>query len=452
MKKILLASATVALLLGGSACSTDYDIYPDDMSKVLMFKDSGGRTLTVYSTQDEAPATVVVLKGGVAPEQSVTATVRAMSQEEFNEYAANAGVAYSYLPSNCYTLGENGVANLSFAGGEGYKTIDVNLDVKAIGAYLEANPNLTLAPAVPLVLECADAKIGENDNKVFLAPDYRVPTISFVGGSVELPDGANSASLELGLPFESQWEITCKVAVDPTALDEYNEANGTSYGLMPAGSYSGVQDVVLPVGEETVPLDITLDLAKTGFRTALPLRITGISLDGFELVDETAVITTDNASSYKLNLTADMLSTNDVVAGDGGGLPSLIDGNLGNWFHSSWSSFQRDDKFGSYVQYDLKSPVQSVGFDITTRPNNSAGIPKRVELYGWDGNDWVLFSNSSSYGALLTAGSQTASFGAFQAPFKFQKFRFCVKESANGVLMGVSSAYWNAAEIVVYGL
>ncbi len=453
MKKILLASATVALLLAGSACSNNYDLYPDEMAKVLMIKDSGTRSVTVYSAQDKVPVTLTVLKGGVSPEQPSTATVRAMTQAEFDEYAAESGLAYSFLPSNCYSIGDGSATSVTFNGGEGYQNVTVDLDVKAIGAYLEANPGLVLAPAVPLVLEATDgSKVSDTDHMLFLVPDYRIPTIGFVETEPVLLNGETSYTFDLGLPFESQWDIECKVEVDADALAELNDAYGTSYGLMPSNAYSGVGSVTLNVGEQTTQLTINIDNAKAGFRTALPLRITALSLDGFVLENASALLAVDNAASYKLALTADMLYTNDVVAGDGGGLPSLIDGNLGNWFHSSWASFVRDDTFGSYVGYKLKSPVQSVGFDVTTRPNNSAGIPTRVELYALDSNgNWQLFANSSSFGKVLTAGSQTGSFGSFQCDFPFTEFRFCVKESKNGVLMGTSAAYWNAAEIVVYG-
>ena len=450
MKKILLASATVALLLGGSACSTDYDIYPDDMSKVLMFKDSGGRSVTVYSAQDQVPAKIVVLKGGVAPEQSVTATVRAMSQEEFNEYAANAGVAYSYLPSNCYTLGENGVANVSFAGGEGYKTVDVKFDVKAVGAYLEANPNLALAPAVPLVLECADGKVSENDNKVFITPEYRIPTIGFTTGGIQgynLNDNDES-SIEINLPIENQWNIGIKVEVDPTLVNDYNTLNGTNFTMMPANGYELPGVVTMPEGENTVNAVVKINRDNISLFDMLPLRITQVDVDGIEVDGSSSTV----LLSSRLTLTVDMLSTNDVVTGDGGGLASLIDGDYGNWFHSSWSSFQRDDVYGSYVEYNLPTTVQTVGFDITTRPGNGIGIPTNVQLYADDNGSWTLFSDSEKYGEVLTTGGQTAYVGPFQAPKKFNKFRFCVKKSKNGVLMGMSAAYWNASEIVVYGL
>ena len=104
MKKFYIASCLVALMLAGVSCSNEYDIYPEEYSKVVMIKDAGAHELTVYSTAESVEYPVTVLKGGYKVDDSMTATLRAMTQEEFDEYISETGSPYTYLPQNCYRI------------------------------------------------------------------------------------------------------------------------------------------------------------------------------------------------------------------------------------------------------------------------------------------------------------------------------------------------------------
>lgn len=456
MKSIYLASASLALLLAGASCSEKYDIYPEEYSKVMMFKDSGAHDFTVYSPHSVAAFPISVMKGGWNPDATSGAKVRVMTEEEFNDWLLESGAGYSYLPNNCYSFTESGQTlelPLEFKGGEGYKTLALNVFPPALGEFLETYTEASRTPVIPLVLEGSDGLIDANGNEMFIIPEYKEPSVGFLNGGVKmLEDGEKSFTFNIGLPFESEWDITAKVEVDPSVLEEYNANEGTSMGLMPAEAYSGVTDVAINKGAESASMTVNIDLDKAGFRNAIPLRITTLSLDGFEIGESTALVGIDNASGFKIDITADMLYANDCYSGDGKGVPGLCDGDFSTHFHSWYGSNARNfDEFGSYIEFTLPKEIQEIGFDHANRQSYNNGHVKRVKLYAWNGTDWVEFADCNAYGKVLLDRFDVASVGSFHCPFKFNKFRYCVVEADGGSLIGKTTAFWSCGEIVVYG-
>ena len=456
MKTIYLASASLALLFASVSCSENYDIYPEEYSKVMMFKDSGAHDFTIYSPHSVSTFPISVMKGGWDPQSSSEARVRVMTEEEFNDWLLESGAGYSYLPNNCYSLSSEGQSLemlLDFNGGEGYKVLSLNVFPPAVGSFMESYTDASRKPVIPLVLESKDGLIDIDNSEMFIIPDYKEPTVSFLNGGVcMLEDGETSYTLKVGLPFESEWDLTAKIEVDPTVLEDYNSNEGTSLGLMSADAYAGVGDVAINQGDEYATVTVNVDLDKAGFRNAIPLRITTLSLDGFEIGESTALIGIDNASKYKIDITADMLYANDCYSGDGKGVPGLCDGDFSTHFHSWYGSNARNfDKFGSYVEFTLPKEIQEIGFDHANRQSYNNGHVKRVQLYAWDGEDWVLFADCDAYGKILLDRMDVGQFGSFHCPFKFNKFRYSVIEADGGSLVGKTTAFWSCGEIVVYG-
>ncbi len=85
MKKLYVASAMVALLAAATSCDK-YDIYPEQYGKVLMIKDAGERSVTIYATEETAPYYVSVMKNGHTPEDPAQATLKVLNDAEFGEY------------------------------------------------------------------------------------------------------------------------------------------------------------------------------------------------------------------------------------------------------------------------------------------------------------------------------------------------------------------------------
>lgn len=85
MKKLYIASGIVALLAAATSCDK-YDIYPEQYGKVMMIKDAGDRSLTIYATEKAQPYYISVMKSGHSPEEPAQATIKVLNDSEFREY------------------------------------------------------------------------------------------------------------------------------------------------------------------------------------------------------------------------------------------------------------------------------------------------------------------------------------------------------------------------------
>lgn len=480
MKTLYITVASAAMMLLSASCSETYDIYSEEYAKIVRIKDSGLQPVNVYSVQDEAIYPITIMKGGYDPETTANATLRVMSEEEFNAYLAESGAGYSYLPSDCYSFtgGQGNSIAVNFEPNQRVGVADLTLNAKNIGSFSESYTDATRDPVIPIVLEVAEGSVDENSYQLFVKPSYSVPTVGFVGtegGAIKLPEGTDVANLRVGLPMASPWEITCKVEIDPDVLKEYNTANNNTYGQMPADAYKGVGDVVITEGAEYVPLNIELDPEKAGFRTALPLRITQLSMDGVALANNSALLIYEgDFTKFKLNLTAeDAYSPDDANdeclnnAGerghDGDGVAGLFDG-IFEWsrgfFHSCYfKGHTFDEKFNSYIEFDLKAPRTMVAFEYTNRIWYGSSVPKEIRIWAFDGTDWqdIGYSNTEnifvSYQGDWTINKWLV--GAYVAPFKFQKVRFSVIRGTGPVFAGTADranqfGLWACSEMGVY--
>ncbi|MDE6338254.1 MAG: DUF1735 domain-containing protein [Muribaculaceae bacterium] len=333
MKKIILASASVALALGGFSCSENYDIYPENMSKVLMIKDAGTLNVPIYSAQDEVEGSVIVLKGGVAPDQTAKATLHHMTEAEYAEYVDATGSPYSYLPANCIKIVDGDV---NFAGGQGYQAVKYVLDVKAIGDVLENLPEGSLMPAAVLTLTSNDGTVNEDSKNLVIVPDYRELSLGFEGGTGNLSKSKSGNTITytgtLSLPIESQWDFTAELAADESGLDDLNNANFGVLSLMPEEAYKIVKQPTFETGSNTAEFQIEVDATKASPLNVLPLALKASGLDGLAIDGDAALASID----FKVALTEDMLQTNAQEPNEGP-IRNLLDGSTGSFFHTAWS-------------------------------------------------------------------------------------------------------------------
>lgn len=106
-------------------------------------------------------------------------------------------------------------------------------------------------------------------------------------------DGPSSIAVSVTSTRKMEADLTVGVEVDPSALDSYNAQAGTSYALLPEGSYSLSSDkVTIEAGSsvsETLRFEITsMDDFDFGTLYCIPLRITDTS-DGTPVLASSAV-------------------------------------------------------------------------------------------------------------------------------------------------------------------
>ncbi len=86
MKKIMIVSGVLALMMAAATSCDEYDIYPEQYGDVMMIKDAGEKEITIYATDDAAEYYVSVMKGGHNPESESQAVLRVMTPDDFKAY------------------------------------------------------------------------------------------------------------------------------------------------------------------------------------------------------------------------------------------------------------------------------------------------------------------------------------------------------------------------------
>ncbi len=445
MKKIYIGSTLLALMLSGQSCSENYDIYPEEYAKVVMIKDAGENPLSVYSTDDKVGHKFVVMKGGHT-EEAATATLRAMTSEEFTTYQAESGKPYAMLPADCYSFSADGQttsAEIKFAPNETYKEVEVFVNADALGTFMETFDGSLYSPVVPVVLESSDASVNSYGSESFILPTYSEPTLSFAS---QIIAGSRSGEITatVTLPIQNSWDINFEVEVDPTVVSQCNMLNGTQYEAVDASALTGNTSFTMPNGSSSVDIKLNVDFSKfTALNSVLPLRITGISVDGIESNVTTGWIV---VTMPRIPITAAMLSTNAQEPSEGP-IANLLDGNVETFFHSLWSSTINEKH---YIQVTLPETYSKVWIRYCNRHNNANNSLLYFYLYTGTSNDNLEFykmygrdTDGLKYGKAEWS-TVSAELSTPQSVFRIEEY-WTLADQANGI------HFFSMSELEMYG-
>ncbi len=445
MKKIYIGSTLLALMLSGQSCSENYDIYPEEYAKVVMIKDAGENPLSVYSTDDKVGHKFVVMKGGHT-EEAATATLRAMTSEEFTTYQAESGKPYAMLPADCYSFSADGQttsAEIKFAPNETYKEVEVFINADALGTFMETFDGSLYSPVVPVVLESSDASVNSYGSESFILPTYSEPTLSFASQIIAGSRGGEITAT-VTLPIQNSWDINFEVEVDTTVVSQCNMLNGTQYEAVDASALTGNTSFTLPNGSSSVDIKLNVDFSKfTALNSVLPLRITGISVDGIESNVTTGWIV---VTMPRIPITAAMLSTNAQEPSEGP-IANLLDGNVETFFHSLWSSTINEKH---YIQVTLPETYSKVWIRYCNRHNNANNSLLYFYLYTGTSNDNLEFykmygwdTDGLKYGKAEWS-TVSAELSTPQSVFRIEEY-WTLADQANGI------HFFSMSELEMYG-
>lgn len=379
---IIIASLLTAVAATAVSCSDDYDIYPAEYENVVMIKNSGEQSVSVYSTDDRTAFEFTILKGGTS-KKAANVTIRPMTQAEFDAYLTESGRPYSLLPADCYSFsadGQSSSASISFEPGETYKDISLYLDADAVGEFLSTFDSSLYSAVVPVVMESSDATVNSDNCEAFIIPSYTEPTLMFAD---DLLGESRSRGLNLSadgtftttvaLPIENRWDLEFDIVVDPSLIDAYNNANGTSYTAMSADAIIGSTHFAMPAGSSSATVSFKINSDLIDLTDALPIRIANSSVDGLDPDPEASWMIAD----LNIPITADMLSTNALEPSEGS-LANLLDGSLQTYFHSAWSVAVDD---AHYLQIELPKGYTKVQIEYSNRVSGSPNALGVFNLY-----------------------------------------------------------------------
>lgn len=369
-----------------------------------------------------------------------------MTSEEFTTYQAESGKPYAMLPADCYSFSADGQttsAEIKFAPNETYKEVEVFINADALGTFMETFDGSLYSPVVPVVLESSDASVNSYGSESFILPTYSEPTLSFASQIIAGSRGGEITAT-VTLPIQNSWDINFEVEVDPTVVSQCNMLNGTQYEAVDASALTGNTSFTLPNGSSSVDIKLNVDFSKfTALNSVLPLRITGISVDGIESNVTTGWIV---VTMPRIPITAAMLSTNAQEPSEGP-IANLLDGNVETFFHSLWSSTINEKH---YIQVTLPETYSKVWIRYCNRHNNANNSLLYFYLYTGTSNDNLEFykmygwdTDGLKYGKAEWS-TVSAELSTPQSVFRIEEY-WTLADQANGI------HFFSMSELEMYG-
>ena len=177
----------------------------------------------------------------------------------------------------------------------------------------------------------------------------------------------------------------------------------------------------------------------TGMETESPVIITGTSGEASEL--------------ERVILTVDMLSTNATQDGDGGGLPALIDGKGGTYYHSRWQDPVVSE--AHYVQIKLNKPLQGLRFEYDARQTgiNNGGDVTIATIYGSTNGEYFESMGTEEFNLPTSNGGHATAKNNVNGKQAYNYIRFTPTGRRNQATLdytNANKAWWNMAEMYLY--
>ena len=177
----------------------------------------------------------------------------------------------------------------------------------------------------------------------------------------------------------------------------------------------------------------------TGMETESPVIITGTSGEAPEL--------------ERVILTVDMLSANATQDGDGGGLPALIDGKGGTYYHSRWQDPVVSE--AHYVQIKLNKPLQGLRFEYDARQTgiNNGGDVTIATIYGSTNGEYFESMGTEEFNLPTSNGGHATAKNNVNGKQAYNYIRFTPTGRRNQATLdytNANKAWWNMAEMYLY--
>ncbi|PCH71338.1 MAG: hypothetical protein COC06_01500 [Bacteroidales bacterium] len=150
-------------------------------------------------------------------------------------------------------------------------------------------------------------------------------------------------------------------------------------------------------------------------------------------------IATQTITTFKIELTADQLSTNNQEPSEGP-IANLVDGDVNSFFHTRWSSPQIP--MPQYIEVKLNEPHQVFQFYYQNRNGSQVGAEILEVQISNDGQTW---ESLTTIDVGLPSGSKAEyTSEIFQPANSFTYFRYNVLQTYG------SRNYFNMAEFALY--
>lgn len=398
MKKNIIYWVGCVMLL--TACNNSkYDLdnlVPQEYHKILYVNNGGRQDMTLYDTGEDYVYTMSIIKAGSNPAETANVKINVMSQEEVDKnYSEPEAVEYKVLSEESFSLD---ASSLFFTAEDHSKSVNISVNSTKVKELIESDPAAKWV--LPLKVTSPTDSINSTMNELFLQiTGVMMPKVEFPVLNEDVKEfqfdevSMITEEFEIGLNTENKWDISCQLAKeDESYVEAYNEENGTVFQMMPEGSYAFPESVSLPAGTTTTKLTVTIDGTKftTPGDYMLPVKISTVSL--FEISEE------NNVYPIKIRIMADELdrtgwtatADSEETSGEGSnGLAiRVLDGDLGTYWHSIWSSGNGHMGLPYEIVLDAKQNHVFTQFGMVQRGGGFTDTRSGEFYISSDGIDW----------------------------------------------------------------
>lgn len=427
-----------ALMLAGiSSCEKNFDPIPDDFSSIIVMQEFGEKNVALYDTGENTSFEFNVFKSGKNPEVSTQVGINVLDAASLSIYAQNIGRDYVLLPSSTYDLM---TGKLDFSSADRSKKGQIVFKTPDIKTLINSSPDVDFVLPVELVKMNSADSINAERKLLLIRPQIFTPVIRYreeQGNVAFAPtDTQKTYEFRLELPFVSPWDFECQVEVGNVAQSGYDLVPSTNYTL-------STDKVVFKKGNSvSEPIVVTMlngEILRDNYM--LPIKVTNSTKSGI-------LLPTDAFNLFvvfnKIPLTETMITANYTQAGDGGGIPALIDGKLGTYYHSQyWPNAGTEPH---YIQAHLPSLVKKLRLNYTGRMGNPNGNPQDIIIsVSNDGNSWTQLTRIDS--GLPTSAGASYSSDVYESSTSFSHVRIEVMRTTTGS----APRYFVMSEMSLFG-
>lgn len=430
-KYINIIGAVAMMALATSCSNSEYsydNLFSEEYHKVVYINEEQDDSFIIYDADEPHTDTLTIIKSGSHPQLEGNANLVECTTEELDSLSKN----YAILPSNCYTLD----APVHFASNVRYAKVEITYNLDAVKKFINSYTG-SQKVALALHLTSSDCNVNEDKQWYFRRISVEQPQLTFTSssddGSVTLPFTSTEGEITTKLSISNKWEFNVKLSTDNASDDvnSYNSTKGTSYKLLPEGSYSFASNEVQFVsGTSSVTTKFTYNADALDIENVylLPVRMTDCSMDGIDLPNIPYYIIIDP----KVTLSTDMLSSPCTEQSEGS-LYYLIDNDASTFWHSVWRTTYYNDDFGHYFQVNLDTQLKKqLRFDYYTR-NQSSVLPLNITIFiSKDGSTWTKLVELDKDKDNLAEVNSSWTSPVYDLPSEVNYLRFSIFKSNNG--------------------
>lgn len=322
-----------------------------------------------------------VIKSGVGQQSAELELVADLGILE--TYNTEQGTSYKALPEDCYTLKSS---KLFIAEEESSKAFEFVFNTKKI---LELQGEGNIEYVLPCRINSLNGIVSESKRMyTLIAPEVKKPYIEFANSSVLNvatidPTSSNEEKFLANIQtnYNNKWDLTYVLGIDPTALIPYNEdrvsKNMKPVELLPAEAYTLVKDT-WKIPAKANEKDFEYVLHKDKLRGsdgiykfgeyAIPVRIESVSMHGINPDKATLILPVSFQPVTFDRATWEVIDWSSVREDDGGGVNTVLDGNLDTYWHSMW---EPNASLPHYLVIDMKKECEVMAIELIRRKNNS---------------------------------------------------------------------------------